>query len=128
MKRIDVSIVIACYNEKNILRKSVDLLTSLLNDSVFSYELIFVDDKSSDGTREIIAPLIREHKNFRAVYHENNQGRGKTVRDGIAVAKGKVVGFIDIDLEVSAVYIPSFIREIADGKADVVTGLRVYRE
>lgn len=46
----------------------------------------------------------------------------------MAIAKGTVVGFIDIDLEISPVYIPSFVRMILDGKADVVTGLRVYRE
>ncbi|MEK9143919.1 MAG: glycosyltransferase [Patescibacteria group bacterium] len=128
MKNPDVSLIIACYNEENLLRESVARITSVLNDSVFSYELIFVDDKGSDGTREVIASLVKKNKNFRAVYHSVNQGRGKTVRDGIAVAKGKVVGFVDIDLEVSPVYISEFVRMILGGKADVVTGLRVYRE
>ncbi|MDP1721668.1 MAG: glycosyltransferase family 2 protein [Candidatus Gottesmanbacteria bacterium] len=128
MKYIDLSLIIACYNEENLLRESVTRITSELDDSVFSYELIFVDDKSTDGTREIIASLVKKNKNFRALYHPVNQGRGKTVRDGIAIARGGVVGFIDIDLEVSSVYIPSFVRMILDGEADVVTGLRVYRE
>jgi len=124
----DLSLIIACYNEKKLLRESVTRITSVLNDSVFSYELIFVDDKSSDGTREIIASLVKKNSDFKAIYHDVNQGRGKTVRDGMAAAKGNVVGFIDIDLEVSPVYIPSFVRMIVGGKADVVTGLRVYRE
>lgn len=124
----DLSLIVACYNEEQLLSESVARITSALDDSVFSYEIIFVDDKSRDGTRKIIASLVKNNKNFRAVYHDVNQGRGKTVRDGIALARGKVVGFIDIDLEVSPVYIPSFVRMIADGKADVVTGLRVYRE
>ncbi|MBI5621070.1 glycosyltransferase family 2 protein [Candidatus Gottesmanbacteria bacterium] len=128
MKRIDFSLIISCYNEEALLRQSVERITSVLDDSVFSYELIFVDDKSSDRTREIIAALVKKHKNFRAVYHSANQGRGRTVRDGIAIARGNVIGFIDIDLEVSPVYIPTFVRMITDGKADVVTGLRVYRE
>lgn len=128
MKSIDISLILACYNEEQLLSKSVRRITSVLDDSVFSYELIFVDDKSRDGTREIIASLVKKNKNFRAVYHEVNQGRGKTVRDGIALARGNVVGFIDIDLEVSPVYIPSFVRMITGDKADVVTGLRIYRE
>ena len=128
MKHVDLSLVIACYNEQALLRKSVDAIMSVLNDSGFSYEFIFVDDKSCDGTREIIASLVKKNKNFRAVYHDVNQGWGKTVRDGIALARGNVGGFIDIDLEVSPVYIPSFVRMIVGGKADVVTGLRVYRE
>lgn len=128
MKHVDLSLIIACYNEEAHLRQSVDAVTSVLNTSVFSYELIFVDDKSFDGTREIIASLVKKNKNFRALYHDVNQGRGKTVRDGIALARGDVVGFIDIDLEVSPVYIPYFVHLIAGGKAHVVTGLRVYRE
>lgn len=128
MKQPILSLVIACYNEAAHLRQSVNVVTSVLNDSVFSYELIFVDDKSEDKTAEIIASFVKKNKNFRAIYHVVNEGRGKTVRDGIALARGKVVGFIDIDLEVSPVYIPSFVRMIVGGKADVVTGLRVYRE
>ncbi len=128
MKQIDVSIVVACYNEEALLRESVALLASILDDSRFSYELIFVDDRSQDQTRGIIEGLVKQHKAFHALYHESNQGRGRAVRDGIAVAKGKVVGFIDIDLEVSPVYIPLFVRMILNGEADVVTGLRIYRE
>ncbi|MEK7543851.1 MAG: glycosyltransferase family 2 protein [Patescibacteria group bacterium] len=128
MKRIDLSLIIACYNEQAHLRQSVDCVISVLRGSVLTYELIFVDDKSEDKTAEIIASLVKKNKNFRAVYHDVNQGRGKSVRDGIAIARGKVVGFIDIDLEVSPVYIPQFVRMILGGEADVVTGLRVYRE
>lgn len=124
----DISIIVACYNEEYLLEESIRFITSVLNDSVFSYELIFVDDKSSDRTRDIIGKLIKKSKNFRALYHDVNQGRGKSVRDGISLAKGKVIGFIDIDLEVPPVYIPSFVRTILDSKADVVTGLRIYRE
>lgn len=128
MKRIDVSVIIACYNEEAHLRQSVDAITSMLNDSVFSYELIFIDDTSEDKTRGIIASFVKKNKKFRALYHPVNQGRGKAVRDGIAIARGNVVGFIDIDLEVSPVYIPWFVNVIMKGNADVVTGLRVYRE
>lgn len=128
MKQIDVSVVIACFNEEELLRDSVVKLMSVLDDSKFSYEFIFVDDKSGDGTKKIIESLIKKHKTYRALYHQANQGRGKTVRDGMAIAKGNVVGFIDIDLEVLPVHIPSFVRMILDGKADIVTGLRIYRE
>jgi len=124
----DVSLVLACFNEEKLLDNSIHAILSILKDSVLSYELIFVDDKSQDGTRESIASWVKNNKNVRALYHERNEGRGKTVCDGIAVARGNVVGFIDIDLEVSPVYIPSFVRMIVGGKADVVTGLRVYRE
>lgn len=128
MNRIDISLIIACYNEEKLLRDSVSRIISVLDDTVFTYELIFVDDKSLDRTAEIIKAFVDKNSKFRAIYHTSNQGRGKTVSDGMAVSKGEVVGFIDIDLEVSPVYIPLFVRIILDGKADTVTGLRIYRE
>ncbi|MEK7141655.1 MAG: glycosyltransferase family 2 protein [Patescibacteria group bacterium] len=128
MKQFDLSLIIACYNEEPHLRKSIDAVMTVLRGSVFSYEVIVVDDKSEDKTRGIIASIVKKNKNFRVLYHSVNLGRGKTVRDGIAIARGKVVGFIDIDLEVSPVYIPQFVRMILSGEADIVTGLRVYRE
>lgn len=128
VKHVDLSLIVACYNEEKLLNESVARVTSALDDSVFSYELIFVDDKSQDHTKEIIEVLVKQNKNFRALYHRVNQGRGRTVRDGLSVAAGNVVGFIDIDLEVSPVYILSFVHMILDDSVDVVTGLRVYRE
>lgn len=122
-----VSLVIACYNEETILKESVARIVCILEDSVLTYELIFVDDKSRDNTKRVIAAISKKDTQCRAIYHEVNQGRGKAVRDGMAIARGKVVGFIDIDLEVSPVYIPQFVRMILDKEADVVTGLRVYR-
>lgn len=128
MNRIDISLIIACYNEEELLRDSVSRIISVFDNSVFTYELIFVDDKSLDRTAEIIKALVDKNSMLHVIFHTSNQGRGRTVRDGIAVARGKVVGYIDIDLEVSPVYIPLFVRMILDGKADVVTGLRIYRE
>ena len=60
-----------------------------------------------------------------AIYHSKNQGRGKSVADGIKTAKGEICGFLDVDLEVSADYIPLFTREIENG-ADMVIGRRFY--
>lgn len=124
----DISLVIPCYNEETILLESIRKLIAILKNSRFSYEVIFVDDGSRDRTREMIAALVRKNRNFRALYHERNQGRGKTVRDGVMLARAPVVGFIDIDLEVSPVYVPLFVHMIRSGDADIVTGLRMYRE
>jgi len=62
-----------------------------------------------------------------ATYHSKNRGRGKTVTDGIKEARGIVVGYIDIDCEVSPVYIPLVVSLILRNEADVVIGRRYYR-
>ena len=61
MKQFDVSMAIACYNEEKLLRESVTSIVLTLRDSMFSYELIFVDDKSRDRTVEIIRTLVKEN-------------------------------------------------------------------
>lgn len=127
MKKIDLSLILACYNEEKIIEQSVKEIESILDNTVFTYEIILVDDKSKDRTRNLIKKISKDKKNFTFFFHKVNQGRGKAVSDGIKKARGKVVGFIDIDLEVSPIYIPYFTAKILSG-VDVVSGRRVYRE
>lgn len=128
MKTIDLSLVIACYNEEKLLAKSIKEIEFVLENAKLSYEVILIDDKSKDNTRELIKRIAKKRKNFSFFFHKVNCGRGKTVSDGIKKAKGKVVGFIDIDLEVSPVYIPYFVAKILSGQADIGTGYRIYHE
>ncbi|MCK4351964.1 glycosyltransferase [candidate division WOR-3 bacterium] len=125
--KYDLSLIIACYNEEPILEQSIQEIIDILDISRFSYEIIFVDDCSEDSTRQIIDTIIKRYKNkrFRKLFHEKNTGRGGAVTDGFRMAEGKVAGFIDIDLEVHARYIPSFVMAIKNGY-DVAVAHRVY--
>lgn len=128
MKRsVDFSLVLPCYNEADIFSESIKHIISILSLSTLSFEIIFVDDKSLDKTTYLIALVCKKYAFCQAIYHTYNQGRGKSVGDGIKKAKGKVVGYIDIDCEVSPIYIPSCIDLIVNNKADIVVGNRVYR-
>lgn len=98
-----------------------------LDVSRLSYEIIFVDDMSRDGTRKLIKKYCANYPFMHALYHTKNRGRGETVMDGIRASRGKVAGFIDIDCEVSPVYIPAMVSRILKGNADVVIGRRYYR-
>ena len=90
------------------------------------YEVIFVDDVSRDSTREIIASLAAAHPGtVRVLLHDTNKGRGQTVTDGFRMARGAIAGFLDVDLEVHARYIPSLVKAIERG-ADVATVRRIY--
>ncbi len=125
---MDLSLIIACYNEEKILEDSVKEILRILDHTTFTYEVIFVDDCSKDNTREIIRMLCERHKNkgFRSIFHSKNKGRGGTVTDGFRVAKGDVIGYIDIDLEVHARYIPSCVLSVKDG-ADIALAWRIYK-
>ena len=91
----------------------------------YSYELILYDDQSKDNTPEIIRGLQKKYPQVRAFFHSMNKGRGRTVTDGISEARGKIVGFIDIDLEVPISEVLPLIIWIEKGYA-VATAKRHY--
>jgi glycosyltransferase involved in cell wall biosynthesis len=124
---IDLSLVIACCNEGPSLGASVRQVIDTLDHTGWSYELIFVDDCSQDGTRQNIDTVLAQYvdRNVRTLFHERNTGRGRTVSDGFRRARGQVVSYIDIDLEIPARYIPAHVLAIKHG-ADVATAQRLY--
>ena len=121
----EISIVIPCFMEENYLEDSVTQLTTTLEEMGCSYELIFIDDKSTDNTADIIKRLVDGHPHRRAFYHEKNIGRGGTVTEGFRLATGRIVGFLDIDLEVHCRFLPSMLEAIGSG-ADGATAFRKY--
>jgi glycosyltransferase involved in cell wall biosynthesis len=122
-----LSVVIACYNEEEVLAQSFAEIHDVLEDLGRPYELIFVDDVSRDRTRDILREIEAAHPTapIRVILHDVNKGRGATVTDGFRAARGEIVGYLDVDLEVHARYIPSLVRAIEKG-AHVATVRRIY--
>lgn len=121
----ELSVVVACFMEEQHLADSVAQLAATLDALGRSYELVFVEDKSSDRTAAIVAELVAGRPERRAVYHAANQGRGATVSEGFRLARGRIVGFLDIDLEVHCRFLPSVLAAI-DAGADGATARRSY--
>lgn len=122
----DLSLAIPCFDEEGHLEESVDALCEVLDATRWSYEIVFVDDCSRDRTREAIARICARRPNCRAVLHERNKGRGAAFKTGFAATRGRVTGFLDIDLEVHARYVPSLVQRILHHGVDVATGFRHY--
>lgn len=126
---MDLSLVLACYNEGPLLHESVGEILSVLEATRFSFELIFVDDASSDDTRKRIQEIVQAHEGrvaLTTLFHEKNVGRGGSVRDGFGLAQAEVIGFIDVDLEIPAHYILPCLLAIQRG-SDVAIGKRIYK-
>jgi glycosyltransferase involved in cell wall biosynthesis len=121
----ELTVVIACYQEEGHLRESVRELRETLDASGESYELVFLDDCSRDRTAAIVRELVAEIPGASAVYHAQNVGRGGTVSEGFRLARGRLVGFLDIDLEVHCRHIPRMLAAIRAG-ADGATAYREY--
>ena len=100
----------------------------ILAETRWTFEIVFVDDKSADNTRQVIETIVEKHPHvpIRRIFHPRNLGRGRTVSDGIRISRGRVVGFIDIDLEVHVRYVVAMMVAIKSG-ADVVMAERVYK-
>jgi glycosyltransferase involved in cell wall biosynthesis len=110
-----VSLTIPCYNEGSFIFKAVKELEQVMDESPYKYEIILFDDKSSDATARNIAEIAKKNSKVRAFFHARNQGRGQTVKDAIMKAGGEIVGFVDIDLEVAAHYVPVMVRAVESG-------------
>lgn len=123
----DVSIVIPCYLDAPHLPASVVEIDRVMKNTVWTYELIFVNDCSPDNTASVVDRLVAEGPNRMAIHHEVNRGRGAAVMTGLRAAHGKVGGYLDIDLEVHARYIPEAVSYILDKGCDVAVGRRDYR-
>lgn len=122
-----VSVVLACYNEAQHLEHSVAEIRDTLEQTRWPFEIIFVDDVSRDRTREILRQIVADNPalDLRLILHQANRGRGATVSDGFRAARGEIMGYLDVDLEVHSRYIPSLVRAIERG-ADVATLRRIY--
>ena len=126
MSILNFSLIIGCYNEERVLRESIKQIIDVFEIANIEYEIIFVDDKSTDNTVGIIREILKGHADWQLIEHSKNVGRGKTVADGIKVSRFPIVGFIDLDLSTSPWYLPRLIYEAKNG-ADIATALRVYK-
>ena len=105
MPKLYISLIIPCYNEGQIFEKSVEKIIKELRKLGRNWEIIFVEDKGQDKTKKSVEKFIKSIPNAQAVFHRKNEGRGKSVADGIKIAKCEICGYLDVDLEVSEKYI-----------------------
>lgn len=128
MDQIDFSLVIACYKDAPHLLRNVKILANYFNDTKFHCEFIFVEDHSPDETAKEVQKCIdwldSQSILAQAIFHDRNTGRGRAVTDGIRLARGQIVGYIDIDLEHLMDGLLPMIQSVKNNEADIVVGRR----
>ncbi len=120
---VTASIIIPCFNEEKTLRESVERLIAIFGEEL-TFEIIIVDDGSTDRSREVALELDHEHSNVRLIEHTSNQGKGAALRSGFCAATGEVVAVHDADLEYNPRDLKKLIDLVSENKADVVFGSR----
>jgi undecaprenyl-phosphate 4-deoxy-4-formamido-L-arabinose transferase len=127
LKRVLVSIVIPVYNEAANLPPLWTRLRPILSDSMREWEIVFVDDGSTDASLEILTGYSREDARVRVVELARNFGQHSALLAGFRNSRGDVVVTLDADLQNPPEEIPRLLEAIAQGN-DVVGGWREERQ
>lgn len=124
---MDLSIVIPLLNEAESLEELHTWITSVMVEDNFSYEIIFINDGSTDGSWEIIKSLASEFDSVKALNFKKNYGKSQALHAGFAEAKGNVVITMDADLQDNPGEIPELYNLITKEDYDLVSGWKKKR-
>lgn len=123
----DLSIVISLYNEEESLRELVNWIETVMTRERYSYEIIMVDDGSTDSSWKIIKELSDRNPAIRGISFRRNYGKSTALYHGFAAALGRVVVTMDADLQDSPEEIPELYRMITEEGWDIVSGWKKQR-
>ncbi len=124
----DLSIIIPLFNEEESLPELLSWIRKVMADNGFSYEVIFVDDGSTDGSWEVIRELSGQNRCVEGISFRRNYGKSAALYHGFAKAEGRVVVTMDADLQDSPEEIPEMYRMVTEEGYDVVSGWKQHRQ
>lgn len=124
---MNISIVVPLFNESESLPELTAWIERVMKENVFSYELIFIDDGSRDGSWKVIENLSATNNNIRAIKFRRNYGKSAALNEGFKIAQGQVVITMDADLQDSPDEIPELYKMIQQNGFDLVSGWKKKR-
>jgi glycosyltransferase involved in cell wall biosynthesis len=126
-KKIDISVVVPFLNESESLPELYEWIKRVMNTNQFSFEVVFVDDGSKDGSWEIVEKLKQTNPEVVGIKFQRNYGKSAALHVGFEKAQGQVVITMDADLQDSPDEIPELYRMIVEDDFDVVSGWKKKR-
>lgn len=124
---MDISVVIPLYNEAESIPELYEWIEKVMLENKFSYEVIFVDDGSTDPSWKEITRLKEKHPEVKAIKFRRNYGKSPGLHCGFRYAQGDVVITMDADLQDSPDEIPELYRMITEDDYDLVSGWKKKR-
>jgi len=124
---MNLSILIPLLNEEESLKELYTWIIKVMQSNNYSYEIIFVDDGSTDNSWQIIEGFSNENPNVKGIRFMKNFGKSQALHAGFAKAKGDVIITIDADLQDSPDEIPELYEMIVNQKYDLVSGWKKKR-
>lgn len=127
-KTIDISVIIPALNEEQNVELLYNKLKSTLSGMKRSFEVIFVDDGSTDNTFKKLEKLNRKDKRCRAIKFKRNFGKSAALFAGLTQSTGKYIVTIDADMQIDPNEIPKFVKKLEDENYDILIGWRHQRK
>src|ERR1700750_3316318 len=126
---VDVSIVVPVRNEAGNLAPLITEIAAAL-DGRWRYEIIYVNDGSTDATPVVLAEIMKQRGNLRRIDHAISSGQSAAVRSGVRAARGAMVATLDGDGQNNPVFLPELIAAVENGgeRLGLVAGQRVGRK
>lgn len=126
---LDVTIVLPCYNEQVHVLAELERIDAAMAGSPFTYELLVIDDKSTDGTLQVLRDALPRFPHLRLMAFQRNGGSGTARRIGTTEAYGRYVVWTDADMTYPNERIPEFVQYLLDNpQVDQVVGARTTEQ
>lgn len=122
----EISIIVPVYNEEDSLNLLCDKIQAVMEEISFEFEIIFIDDGSTDASPERLEALADEHEWVRCITFRRNFGKAAALDAGFSAARGEIIVTMDADLQDDPEEIPNFIAKLREGY-DVVSGWKFVR-
>ncbi|MEP6260447.1 MAG: glycosyltransferase family 2 protein [Gillisia sp.] len=124
---MQLSIVIPLLNEEESLTELYNWIVSVMQSNSYSYEIIFIDDGSTDDSWKIIQNLSENHPEVKGIKFNRNYGKSQALHAGFLAAQGEVIITMDADLQDNPEEIPELYRMIKEENYDLVSGWKKKR-
>ena len=127
MSQLDISVVVPLYNEEESLPELVQWIDRIANENSLSYEIILIDDGSTDNSWSVVEELKKQYAQIKGISFLRNYGKSAALYEGFKMAEGEVVFTMDADLQDSPDEIPEMRRMILEEGYDLVSGWKKRR-
>ena len=125
---MDITVIVPLFNETESLPELAAWIRRVMDQHGFSYEVIMVDDGSTDGSWDTVQRLAADNPAIHGISFRRNYGKSAALYEGFAAAEGNVVITMDADLQDSPDEIPELYRMIVEEGYDVVSGWKQHRQ
>ncbi len=122
-----LSIIVPAFNEGSRIYDNLKVIGASVSGFTDEYEIIAVNDGSSDNTGDEIRRAASEDSHIIAAGYDKNRGKGGAIIEGVSLSKGSEVGFIDADLDLSPDQIADYVKVMNEQGADVVIGSKMHK-